>query len=86
MVEVTIFGLVNGTASIILDSQTVLNALLKVDRYSDPLRRIGWTFEEITDMLDLNFRLDRRRQRPPLKLPLEIVVKFGKIAEAVCRS
>ncbi|KAG1334657.1 hypothetical protein COCNU_03G007760 [Cocos nucifera] len=87
MVGVTASGLLDGAGSVVLDSQAVLDALLlKADRCSDSLRRAGWTSEEITDALGLDFRPARRRQRPPLKLPPEIAVKFGKLAEAVSRS
>ncbi|RWW26496.1 hypothetical protein GW17_00009115 [Ensete ventricosum] len=88
MVEVTAStGFYDGRGdAATVDGQVVLDALLlKAVRCSDSLRRAGWSSEEISDVLGFDLRPERRR-RPPLKLPPDIAVKIGKLAEAVSRS
>ncbi|XP_042500413.1 uncharacterized protein LOC122078480 [Macadamia integrifolia] len=71
---------------ILLDSQAVLDALLlKADRFSDTLRKAGWSSEEITDALGFDFRPEKEK-RPLKKLSPELVEKIGKLAESVSRS
>uniref|UniRef100_A0A804IEX8 Uncharacterized protein n=2 Tax=Musa acuminata subsp. malaccensis TaxID=214687 RepID=A0A804IEX8_MUSAM len=88
MVEVTAAtGFCDGRGdAAAVDGQVVLDALLlKAVRCSDSLRRAGWSSEEVSDLLGFDLRPEQRR-RPPLKLPPEIAVKIGKLAEAVSRS
>lgn len=74
---------------LVIDGQAVLDALLlKADRCSDSLMRAGWSSDEISDVLGFDFRLEnaKGRRRSEVKLPAEIQVKIGKLAEAVCKS
>lgn len=70
-----------------VDTQAVLDALLlKADRCSDSLRWAGWSSDDITDALGLDFRRHGEPRRPPVKLPPEIALKVEKLAEAIARS
>ncbi|KAG5241420.1 zeaxanthin epoxidase [Salix suchowensis] len=70
---------------VILDNQAVLDALLlKVDRFSDSLRKAGWSSEEVSDALGFDFRPEKER-KPVKKLSPELVEKIGKLAESVSR-
>ncbi|CAK9166506.1 unnamed protein product [Ilex paraguariensis] len=71
---------------VLLDNQAVLDALLlKADRFSDSLRKAGWSSEEVSDALGFDFRPERER-RPAKKLSPELVERIGKLAESVSRS
>lgn len=68
---------------VVLDDQTVLDALLiKTDRFSDLLRKAGWSSEEVSDALGFDFRREKER-RPVKKLSPELVERIGKLAESV---
>lgn len=70
----------------VLDNQAVLDALLlKSYRFSDSLRKAGWSCEEVSDVLGFEFRAEKER-KPAKKLSPELVEKIGKLAEAVTRS
>jgi hypothetical protein len=84
MVEVSASGFFEGEM-VILDNQAVLDALLlKVDRFSDSLRKAGWSSEEVSDALGFDFRPEKER-KPVKKLSPELVEKIGKLAESVSR-
>ncbi|XP_061371197.1 uncharacterized protein LOC133313811 [Gastrolobium bilobum] len=85
MVEVSGSGFFEGDM-VLLDNQAVLDALLlKADRFSDSLRKSGWSSEEVSDALGFDFRLEKER-RPPKKLSPELVERIGKLVESVSRS
>ncbi|CAI0553550.1 unnamed protein product [Linum tenue] len=73
---------------VLLDNQAVLDALLvKADRFSDSLRKAGWSSEEVSDALGFDRRPEKeRRKMPEKKLSPELVEKIGKLAESVSRS
>ncbi|KAF8410069.1 hypothetical protein HHK36_002591 [Tetracentron sinense] len=67
---------------VLLDSQAVLDMLLlKADRFSDSLRKAGWSSEEVVDALGFDFRLEKEL-KPVKKLSPELVDKIGKLAES----
>ncbi|CAL1408659.1 unnamed protein product [Linum trigynum] len=72
---------------VLLDNQAVLDALLvKADRFSDSLRKAGWSSEEVSDALGFDRRPEKeRRKMPEKKLSPELVEKIGKLAESVSR-
>ncbi|WCJ31139.1 hypothetical protein M5689_012650 [Euphorbia peplus] len=71
---------------VLLDNQSVLDALLlKADRFSDSLRKAGWSSEEVSDALGFDFRPEKER-KPAKKLSPELVERIGKLAESVSRS
>ncbi|KAL5974997.1 hypothetical protein ACLOJK_031673 [Asimina triloba] len=59
--------------------------LLKADRFSDTLRRAGWSSEEVSEALGFDF-LPERDRRPVKKLSSELEEKIGKLAEYVSRE
>ncbi|KAH0971435.1 hypothetical protein GBA52_023591 [Prunus armeniaca] len=70
---------------VMLDNQAVLDALLlKADRFSDSLRKAGWSSEEVSDALGFNFRPEKEK-KPAKKLSPELVERIGKLAESVSR-
>ncbi|KAL5992829.1 hypothetical protein ACLOJK_013748 [Asimina triloba] len=72
--------------AVLVDSQAVLDILLlKADRFSDTLRRAGWSSEEVSEALGFDFRPERDR-RPVKKLSPELAEKIGKLAEYVSRE
>ncbi|XP_038978227.1 uncharacterized protein LOC103707798 [Phoenix dactylifera] len=72
--------------AVAVDTHAVLDALLlKADRCSDSLRRAGWSSDDVSETLSLDFRRHRAPQRPPVKLPPEIALKIVKLAEAIAR-
>ncbi|KAJ4962244.1 hypothetical protein NE237_022183 [Protea cynaroides] len=82
IVQVSASGFFEGDV-ILLDSQAVFDTLLlKADRFSESLRKAGWSSEEITDALGFDFRPEKER-KPLKKLSPELVEKIGKLAEAV---
>lgn len=86
MVEVSGSGFFEGDM-VMLDNQAVLDAmLLKVDRFSDSLRKSGWSSEEVSDALGFDFRRPEKERRPPMKLSPELVQRIEKLAESVSRS
>lgn len=71
---------------VFLDNQAVLDALLlKADRFSDSLRKAGWSSDEVTDAFGFDFRPEKER-KPAKKLSPELVNRIGKLAESVSRS
>ncbi|KAF5752902.1 hypothetical protein HS088_TW01G00820 [Tripterygium wilfordii] len=67
-------------------NQAVRDALLlKADRFSDSLRKAGWSSEEVSDVLGFDFRQEKER-KPVKKLSPELVERIGKLAESVSRS
>ncbi|XP_021897643.1 uncharacterized protein LOC110814469 [Carica papaya] len=85
IVHVSASGFFEGEM-IMLDNQVVLDALLlKADRFSESLRKAGWSSEEVTEAFGFNFRQEKER-KPAKKLSPELVEKMGKLAESVSRS
>lgn len=85
MVEVSAAGFFDGEM-VLLDNQAVFDALLlKVDRFSDSLRRAGWSSEEVSEAFGFDFRSEKER-KPAKKLSAELVERIGKLAESVSRS
>ncbi|XVF17688.1 hypothetical protein REPUB_Repub10bG0145200 [Reevesia pubescens] len=86
MVHVSASGFFEGEM-VLLDNQAVLDALLlKADRFSDSLRKAGWSSEEVSDALGFDFRRPEKEKKPAKKLSPELVEKIGKLAESVTRS
>ncbi|KAH7566585.1 hypothetical protein ACOSP7_023146 [Xanthoceras sorbifolium] len=91
--ESDIVDIVNVSASgffegemVLLDNQSVLDALLlKADRFSDSLRKSGWSSEEVSDAFGFDFRPEKEK-KPVKKLSPELVERIGKLAESVARS
>uniref|UniRef100_A0A6N2LMA2 Knr4/Smi1-like domain-containing protein n=1 Tax=Salix viminalis TaxID=40686 RepID=A0A6N2LMA2_SALVM len=84
MVQVSASGFFEGEMEF-LDNQAILDALLlKVDRFSDSLRKSGWSSEEVSDALGFDFRAEKER-KPAKKLSPELVEKIGRLAESVSR-
>ncbi|KAF5187834.1 hypothetical protein FRX31_022576 [Thalictrum thalictroides] len=53
---------------VLLDGQSVLDSLLlKMDRFSDSLQKAGWSCEEVTDTLSLDFWLEKDKGKKPAK-------------------
>ncbi|OAY33782.1 uncharacterized protein LOC110629442 [Manihot esculenta] len=85
IVHVSASGFFEGEM-VLLDNQAVLDALLlKADRFSDSLRKAGWSSEEVSDALGFDFRPEKER-KPAKKLSPQLVEKIGKMAESVSRS
>ncbi|XVF61158.1 hypothetical protein PTKIN_Ptkin08bG0107100 [Pterospermum kingtungense] len=85
IVHVSASGFFEGEM-VLLDNQAVLDALLlKADRFSDSLRKAGWSSEEVSDALVFDFRLEKEK-KPTKKLSPRLVEKIGKLAESVTRS
>lgn len=87
MVEVTASGLLDdGEEAPTPDSEAILDALvLKTDRCSDSLRRAGWTAEDVSDALGLDFRRGEERSRSAVRIPPEIAAKVQRLAQALAR-
>ncbi|GAU50919.1 hypothetical protein TSUD_191350 [Trifolium subterraneum] len=85
MVEVSGSGFFDGDM-VMLDNQAVLDALLlKVDRFSDSLRKSGWSSEEVSDALGFDFRPENKVKKPVMKLSPELVLSIEKLVESVSR-
>ena len=85
IVHVSASGFFEGEM-VLLDNQAVLDALLlKADRFSDSLRKAGWSSEEVSDALGFDYRPEKER-KPAKKLSPELVQRIGKLAESVSRS
>ncbi|KAG8384382.1 hypothetical protein BUALT_Bualt04G0112300 [Buddleja alternifolia] len=85
IVHVSASGFFDGEM-VMLDNQAVLDALLlKADRFSDMLRKAGWSSEEVSDALGFDFRREKEK-KPVKKLSPELVERIGKLAESVNRS
>ncbi|XP_031093885.1 uncharacterized protein LOC115998445 [Ipomoea triloba] len=71
---------------VLLDNQAVLDALLvKTDRFSDSLRKAGWSSDEVSYALGFDFRTEKVK-KPTKQLSPELVEKIGKLAESVSLS
>ncbi|KAK3133515.1 hypothetical protein QOZ80_6AG0537510 [Eleusine coracana subsp. coracana] len=87
MVEVDASGLFDDEDAPAPDTEAVLDALvLKTDRCSDSLRRAGWTSEDVSDALGLDFRRGKDRSRQAVRVPPEIAAKVQRLAQALARS
>lgn len=85
IVEVSASGFFEGEM-VMLDNQAVLDALLlKADRFSDSLRKAGWSSEEVSDALGFDFRREKER-KPVKKLSPELVERIEKLAQSVSGS
>ena len=85
IVEVSASGFFEGEM-VLVDNQAVLDALLlKADRFSNSLRKAGWSSEEVSDALGFDFRPEKGK-KPVKKLSPELVERIGKMAESVSRS
>ncbi|XP_023518713.1 uncharacterized protein LOC111782143 [Cucurbita pepo subsp. pepo] len=85
MVQVSASGFLEG-AMLLVDNQAVLDALLlKTDRFSDVLRKAGWSSEEVSYALGFEHRAEKER-KPAKKLSPELVERIGKLAESVTRA
>ncbi|KAJ4714878.1 Rho guanine nucleotide exchange factor 10-like protein [Melia azedarach] len=85
IVNVSASGFFEGEM-VMLDNQSVLDALLlKADRFSDSLRKSGWSSEEVSEAFGFDFRPEKER-KPAKKLSPELVERIGKLAESVSRS
>ncbi|KAL8473202.1 hypothetical protein ACS0TY_029472 [Phlomoides rotata] len=85
IVQVSASGFFDGEI-VMLDNQAVLDALLlKADRFSDTLRKAGWSSEEVSEALGFDFRPEKER-KPVKKLSPELAERIGKLAESVNRS
>lgn len=72
--------------AVLVDSQAVFDLLLlKADRFSDTLRRAGWSSEEVSEALGFDSRPNKER-KPVKKLSPELVEKIERLAEYVSRS
>ncbi|XP_062194075.1 uncharacterized protein LOC133897377 [Phragmites australis] len=86
MIEVAASGLFDGDDAPALDTEVVLDALvLKTDRCSDSLRRAGWSSEDVSDALGLDFRRSKERPRAAVRIPPEIAAKVHRLAQALAR-
>ncbi|XP_027361720.1 uncharacterized protein LOC113869546 [Abrus precatorius] len=85
MVQVSASGFFEGEM-VLLDNQALLDALLlKADRFSDSLRKAGWSSEEVSEALGFDFRPEKER-KPAKKLSPELVERIEKLAQSVSRS
>lgn len=85
IVHVSASGFFDGEM-VMLDNQAVLDALLlKADRFSDTLRKAGWSSDEVSEALGFDFRPEKER-KPAKKLSPELAERIGKLAESVNRS
>ena len=67
--ESDISEMVSGSGSVLLDNEEVLDALVsKAERFSDSLRKSGWSSEEVKDALGLDLRPEKKGGRPPKKV------------------
>ncbi|KAL3640279.1 hypothetical protein CASFOL_015247 [Castilleja foliolosa] len=71
---------------VLLDNQSVMDALLlKADRFSDTLRKAGWSSEEVSEALGFDFQR-KKRKTPEKKLSPELLERLGRLAKSVNRS
>ncbi|KAK4367745.1 hypothetical protein RND71_011537 [Anisodus tanguticus] len=86
IVQVSASGIFFEGEMILLDNQAVLDALLvKADRFSDSLRKAGWSSEEVSYALGFDYRPEKEK-KPVKKLSPELAERIGKLAESVSRS
>ncbi|RYQ80616.1 hypothetical protein Ahy_Scaffold1g106912 isoform C [Arachis hypogaea] len=85
MVQVSASGFFEGEM-VVLDNQALFDALLlKADRFSDSLRKAGWSSEEVSEALGFDFRPEKERKLPK-KLSPQLVERIGKLAQSVSHS
>ncbi|KAL6553150.1 hypothetical protein OROGR_006992 [Orobanche gracilis] len=85
IVHVSASGFFDGEM-VMLDNQAVMDALLlKADRFSDTLRKAGWSSEEVSDTLEFDFRPEKAKKQVK-KLSPQLADRIGKLAESVNRS
>jgi len=85
MVEVSASGFFEGEM-VVLDNQALLDALLlKADKFSDSLRKAGWSSEEVSEALGFDFRPEKER-KPAKKLSPQLAERIEKLAQSVSRS
>ncbi|GAU17356.1 hypothetical protein TSUD_232320 [Trifolium subterraneum] len=85
MVQVSASGFFEGEM-VVLDNQALLDALLlKTDKFSDSLRKAGWSSEEVSEALGFDFRPEKEK-KPVKKLSPELVERIEKLAQSVSRS
>ncbi|GMH25231.1 hypothetical protein Nepgr_027074 [Nepenthes gracilis] len=83
IVHVSASGFFEGEM-VLLDNQAVLDALLlKADRFSESLRKAGWSSEEVSDVFGFDFRPPQKGRKPVKKLSPELLERIGKLAESV---
>uniref|UniRef100_A0A7N0T9H0 Knr4/Smi1-like domain-containing protein n=1 Tax=Kalanchoe fedtschenkoi TaxID=63787 RepID=A0A7N0T9H0_KALFE len=86
IVEVSASGMFGTEMVMMLDHQAVFDALLlKADRFSESLRKAGWSSEEVAEVLGFEFIRKEKQRRPAVKLPPELLEKIGKLVESVSR-
>ncbi|KAI4381655.1 hypothetical protein MLD38_007712 [Melastoma candidum] len=88
MVEVSAAGVLETGEMGLPDNEAVMDALLlKADRFSDSLRKAGWSSDDVSEAFcpDL-FRVPGKDRRPARELPPEVVERIARLAETVCRS
>ncbi|KAF7850685.1 hypothetical protein BT93_L5108 [Corymbia citriodora subsp. variegata] len=73
-----------GGTAFAVDRQAVLDSLLlNADRFSDRLRKAGWSSEDVADaFFGFDFRPGKEK-RPARKLAPKLVERFGRLAESV---
>ncbi|GLU15724.1 hypothetical protein SLE2022_321930 [Rubroshorea leprosula] len=72
-----------GDEMVLLDNQTILDALLlKANRFSESFRNAGWSWEEVLGASRFDFRSEKER-KPTKKLSPEHVENIEKLAESV---
>ncbi|KAL6572950.1 hypothetical protein OROHE_002426 [Orobanche hederae] len=85
IVHVSASGFLDGEM-VMLDNQAVMDALLlKADRFSDTLRRAGWSSEEVSDALGFDFRREKEKKQVK-KLSPQLADRIEKLAGSVNRS
>lgn len=85
MVSVSASGFFEGEM-VVLDNQALYDALLlKADRFSDSLRKAGWSSEEVSEALGFDFRPEKER-KPAKKLSPQLAERIEKLAQSVSRS
>ncbi|KAK3416189.1 hypothetical protein EUGRSUZ_H02035 [Eucalyptus grandis] len=74
----------SGGTAFAVDRQAVLDSLLlKADRFSDRLRKAGWSSEDVADaFFGFDFRPGKEK-RPARKLAPKLVERLGRLAESV---
>ncbi|GAB2231705.1 hypothetical protein Drorol1_Dr00010717 [Drosera rotundifolia] len=88
IVEVPSAGLFD-EEMIVVDNQVVLDALLlKADRFSDSLRRAGWSSEEVGEVFafDVGVSEKERKGLVPPELSPEMIVRIQELVESVCKT
>lgn len=72
----------SGSVSVLLDNEEVFDA----ERFSDSLKKSGWSSEEVKDVLGLYLRPEKKGRKPPKKVATQMVKRIGKLVESASRS